>query len=468
MFSFYGFTLAIYIASILGITGIVLEILSKKLGRLRRLLPAIYSAAYALVVVLILYTPEQSSCSTSSLLIFDSTAKAFSAIIAVLTLIVFLSSFPFAERCPECSFPYFGLLTLSSLGAIFLTASSNLVFAYVSWELMNMPAYALVALNYRQKQGAEAALKFFVYGVLSSSMILYGFTQLFGAYGELNACAISPIQGLAENAELAVLAIIFMVVGFGVKLGTVPFHMWIPDTYEGAHRAVTAYLSSATKLGAFIIFYRLSLLFAGTHAYQLLVSALAALTMTLGNLYAISQENVVRLLAYGSIAQTGYLLSSTVILGSSTMPALFYAGILPFMEAGAFIAAGIFRDEAGLEKLADYSSAYKKSRLLAAALTIYLLSLSGFPIFSGFVGKLLIIEGLVGGGYLWLAVLLALNSAVSLAYYSRLLKTMFFEEVKASKKIRMSMYEQAAVAAAAAASIALGIYPQLILSGLNP
>ena len=190
--------------------------------------------------------------------------------------------------------------------------------------------------------------------------------------------------------------------------------------------------------------------------------------MTLGNLYAISQENVVRLLAYGSIAQTGYLLSSTVILGFSMMPALFYAGILPFMEAGAFIAAGIFRDEAGAEKLADYSSAYKKSKLLTAVLTIYLLSLSGFPIFSGFIGKLLIIEGLIGGGYLWLAVLLALNSAVSLAYYSKLLKIMFFEEAKVSKKIKMSKYEQAAVTAAAAASIALGIYPQLILSSLNP
>lgn len=261
------------------------------------------------------------------------------------------------------------------------------------------------------------------------------------------------------------IAFIFVTIGFGIKAGIIPFHLWVPDTYDGAYYIVTIYLSTITKVGAFLMFIRIIPIFSGELSYIIGLIALSAITMTLGNIFAINQKNIIRMLANSSIANTGYILSSLIVVNSIDFnAAFFYLAVLVFMDLGAFL-VGLFREKVKNVYLDDFNGIYKNSKFLSFVSTIFLLALMGIPFLSGFPAKLLILVSLIRNNMLWLGILFVLNSAISLGYYGSLVKRMYFEEpTRGGISFKLSVYEVLSLIIILLIVVFLGVYPQILYS----
>lgn len=404
-----------------------------------------------------------SETISGELLIFDSSIRYLSLLVMSLVVLLLISAIVYTENC-DCEFPLFSLLMFSSLGIILIAMSNNLVVLYLSWELMSIPSYALVALNYRVREGAEAAFKYFVYGAISSALILYGISLIFGASGTISIVELSKMD-LSSN-PIGIWGEIFVIAGIGIKIGIIPLHMWIPDTYDGAPTLIAGYLSAVTKIGAVIALYKIFdvALLSLRSSLIWLIAIFAAITMTFGNIFALGQKNIVRMLAYSSIAHAGYIISIFAVAPESSFSILLlYLTVFSIADLGIFLGAWIYRYYLNAVYLDDFNEISKGAGYLAFAAMIYLLSLTGIPPLSGFAGKFVIFMGLLGSGYLWLAILLAINSAISLGYYGRLIKRMYLDEAKASiekKSIPKLLFVP--ITLTLILTIVLGLYPQII------
>ena len=372
---------------------------------------------------------------------------------------------------------YYSLLVSLTLGMFLMTGASNLLMMYLAIELTSLSSYILAGYTKEADDSSEASLKYVIYGAVSSGMMLYGISILYGLTGAVDIYGINlALRGGSVNSLALVIAGVLMVVGFGYKISAVPFHFWTPDVYEGAPITITAFLSVASKAAGFammIRFFKIAFvdpaaggLAVGTWVslrgfeWSQLLSILSVLTMTLGNLVAVWQKNLKRLLAYSSIAHAGYMLLGVVVLSNEGIAAvLIYFVVYLFMNLGAFYTVMIVANKIGSEDIDDYKGLGYRSPLVGVALTVFLLSLTGIPPTAGFIGKLYLFAAVINAKLFWLAVVGALNSVVSLYYYVRIIRNMFLREPDSSSQaVRFSFGQVVILFVLLIPTLLLGLY----------
>lgn len=337
---------------------------------------------------------------------------------------------------------YYALVVAMVIGMIMMASSSDLLMIFLSMELVSFTAFILAGYFKHNMRSSEAALKYLVYGAVSSGLMIYGFSLVYGVTGQTNLLAIS--RELAQHGSdsfVMLFAALLILAGFGYKIGAVPFHFWAPDVYEGSPTPVTAYLSVASKAAGFALLMRfVYVALPQTHNFQAatlgvdwftLLVILAVASMIYGNVVALWQKNVKRLLAYSSIAHAGYLLLGVIVMDKlGTQSTLVYLLSYLLMNFGAFLVVVLIANRTGSESIDDYRGLGKQMPLAGAALTVFLISLVGLPPTVGFIGKLMIFSALISKGaiFMWLALIGILTSVISLYYYMLIPLNMYLRE----------------------------------------
>ena len=343
---------------------------------------------------------------------------------------------------------FYCFIAAMTFGMLLMTGASNLLMVYLAIELVSLSSYILAGFSKKQKRSGEAALKYVLFGGASSAVMLYGISLLYGLTGALDFSSIQAALagGVAVHSvhsfPILILASLMILVGFGYKISAVPFHFWTPDVYEGAPITVTAYLAVASKAAGFAVMIRFfyvtffdSLVDLGHWVslphidWVMMIAILSVLTMTLGNLVAIWQDNLKRLLAYSSIAHAGYILMGVVAMSDLGLTAvMLYFLIYFFMNLGAFYVVMAIADRIGSEHIDDYRGLAKRAPLIAAGLSVFLVSLTGLPPLAGFIGKWMLFSAVIEANLIWLAIIGVVNSAISLYYYARVFRNMYLRE----------------------------------------
>ncbi len=363
---------------------------------------------------------------------------------------------------------YYFLILCSTLGMMVMASSIDLITAFIGLETMAVSFYILAGFIKPNQRSNEAAVKYFLLGAFSLGILLYGMSLLYGLSGTTNLRVMAAVFAGQERDLRLVLAVVLIVAGMGFKIAAVPFHMWAPDVYEGAPTPVTAFLSVGSKAASFAMLLRIFLegLPSMNADWRLLFAVLSAVTMTAGNIAALTQSNLKRMLAYSSIAHAGYLLMGVVAYtprGVSAM--LIYLLIYSFMQLGAFAIIVLMRrhDVVG-DELKDLSGLYLRHPFAAFSMLIFMLSLGGIPPTAGFMGKFWLFSAAIESGYTWLAVIGVLNSAISLYYYVRVVVFMYLKKEIAGSEPTSTPALTFTLAAAVAATLLLGVYPQWLFA----
>ena len=364
---------------------------------------------------------------------------------------------------------YFALLIVATAGMIFVAGASNLIALFIGIELASISSYALVAFRKNDPTSAEASVKYLIIGGLSTALSLYGISLLYGMTGSVAIADVAQYLAEGNFTWTYIVAVVTVIAGFGFKVAMVPFHFWAPDVYEGAPTPVTTFLAVGSKKMGFIVLFKIFLLMfilaqvlGGIPEMQWLFALLAAATMTLGNLVAISQSSIKRMLAYSSIAQAGYLLIVLAVGSEYALEGgLFHMITHVFMKGGAFIVVAALCARGFGESISEYRGLAKRAPLIAFAMMIFLFSLAGIPPLAGFDSKFVLFSSAVtpDGTWIWLVAVAVINSAISLYYYARVVKAMYVDKGTSTERVRVPMPFAIAVAICAIATIAIGIYP---------
>jgi NADH-quinone oxidoreductase subunit N len=402
----------------------------------------------------------------SGALIVDYYTAFFYCLTAACAAIVVLLSLDYVPALALPSTEYYTLLLMATVGMMLMAAAGDLIIIFLGLEMMSISVYVMAAISRRDPRSSEAGLKYFLLGAFSTGFFLYGIALLYGATGSIKLEVIArALQTPALAASpLVLLGLALMLIGFGFKVAAVPFHSWTPDAYEGAPTPVTALMAVGVKSAAFAGFLRLLLVYLTVLHVQWgwALWVLAALTMTVGNLVALAQDNIKRMLAYSAIAHAGY-----VLVGMTAGSAAAGAAVLYYLLGYACANLGAFAVLVAVERagqpgttLTDLGALAKDQPMLAAAMALFMLSLMGLPPLAGFVGKFYVFSAAIQAGYVYLVVLAALNSAVSTYYYARVIAVMYVSE-GAERKLRpRGPGLLAALAVAVVATILIGVYPR--------
>jgi len=374
-------------------------------------------------------------------LVVDGFATFFALAVLVATALVLVSSSEYVGRLyPERRgglTEYVALVLFAATGMLLMASARSLVTAFIALELAALPSYALVAFAKNDGAGVEGAMKYFVLGAASSAFFLYGISLVYGATGTFTFVGVASALSAADATGLGGLGALFVLVGLGFKVAAFPFHVWAPDAYTGAPTPVAAFLSSASKIAGFVLLFRVFVVaFPTSLNWLLAVQALAVLTMTYGNFAAAVQSSVKRMLAYSSIGHAGYVLIALAVFSSGGDEAAFALGagmshlfVYALMNTGAFLVVALVDDYWGVGYgFEDYAGLGRRAPAVGIAMAVFMLSLAGLPTGGGFLSKLAVFASAVRSGFWWLALLGAVNSALSLYYYTRVLKWMWVEE----------------------------------------
>lgn len=424
-----------------------------------------------LAAVLNLYGDNVSTLE--GMFVVDRFAVIFKIVFCVAALMVFAVSEAFLHD--DDSTPhgeYYTMMLFSLLGMLTISSSRDLIAIFVSLEMISLPAFILAGIRKNDIRSNEAALKFFLFGVLSTALMLFGMSLFYGLTGETNLAGVSEgLSGRQGIDEVALLAILFLVVGFGFKVSAFPFQWWVPDTYEGAPVPVAAFLSVASKTAGFVGLFQVMFLALGEMAdlWRPLFAVISVVTMTFGNLVALQQRQIVRLLAYSSIAQAGYMLAPLGVASATdnelneqiVFSVVAYLLVYAFMETGAFAAATAFGRRGGGYLIEDYSGMFSRSPGLALAMSAFLLSLAGIFPFAGWWAKLVVFQSLIEGGGLWLAIAMGVNTVIGLFFYAAVVKRMFFDKAVRTGPVSLPIPLAAAIGVAALAVVVGGVLPDL-------
>lgn len=405
----------------------------------------------------------------------DAFALFFKAVFLGATAFVILMAIGYLELERIDRGEFYALLLFSTVGMMLMASSGDLLTLYLGLETMSVSIYALIGFSKREKRSAEAALKYLLMGVFSSGVLLYGIVFLYGLSGTTNLQGIGKAVGaLPLRDPVAMLAMVMLLAGFGFKIAAVPFHMYIPDAYEGAPHPVTAFISVGPKVAGFAVLLRVFLT-SLPHLHEswtLLLAALSFMTMTVGNMVAIAQRNIKRMLAYSSIAHVGYMLIGVVAKDEVGVSAvLFYSLAYYLMNLGAFaIVILLCQGKVKGDQLEDFTGLAQRSPLAAASMLFFLLSLAGIPPTAGFVGKLYLFGAAIHVGtgaqqplLIWLAVAGVVNSAISLYYYMRVAMYMYMRDPEGPILLSPSRPLYLAILLAVLGTFVVGVYPGLFL-----
>jgi len=408
------------------------------------------------------------------LVAWDPFAHGFKAFLAMACALVVLLAIPSPEAGGgkakgRGAGEFYALYLCVVLGLFLMASARNLLMLYLSLELVSIISFVLAGFATETRQSAEAALKYVVFGGAASGVMLYGMSWLFGVTGSLDIGEIAAALPTTDARAAVFFGVVGVLAGFGYKVSAAPFHMWAPDVYEGAPTPVTAFLSVAPKAAGFAMMIRFFTQALGANdevvpldlPWPLVGGVLSALTMTVGNLSALGQNNVKRMLAYSSVAHAGYILMGFSVfdeLGMQSM--LFYLAVYCFMNLGAFLVVIAVAERTGSERIEAYRGLGQRAPLLAVAMAVFLFSLTGLPPLAGFVGKFYIFYALLqkgGLGYTTLAVIGGLNSVVSLFYYARVLRAMYLRGPEGDPVPVRPLYG-ATLAVLVIPTVALGLY----------
>ena len=425
--------------------------------------------------------------STSNPVIYGTfTADRFTLFFQFLiigtTAAVILASVPYLEQFRDSLGEFFTLLLIAAAGMMLLVGASELITIYVALETTALPAVALAALR-RDGFSIEAGAKFLILSALSTALLLFGLVFLYGYTGATRideiVARLATLQfeaGVPFGSLAVMLAVLLIVAGFGFKMAIAPWHMWVPDVYQGAPTPVAAFLSVASKASAFAVLMRLLYSMAGFEAvaqdWQILFALIATVSMTVGNLLALSQTNMKRLLAYSTIAQAGYIMvgfaavsiaSSSGSATSGPQSIMYYLAGYAFTNLAVFLGFTAIINRTGDDTIAGLSGLVKRSPVLAVLMSIGLLSLLGMPPTVGFMAKAVIFSTAVDQGLIWLAVVAVVNTVVAAYYYLRIVGLILFGETEDTDPIKPAPGEMAAVIVGIAGAIVLGVVPWLVL-----
>ena len=406
----------------------------------------------------------------------DRFAVFFKILLLLATAATILFSLRSEELDAKLKGEYYALLLAVTFGMFLMASSTNLLMIFIALETVSLTSYILAGFLTHSPRSSEAAFKYITYGAVASGTMLFGLSLIFGMAGTGDLATIGQRlpEVFAEGQVTALgvlIAITFILAGIGYKIASVPFHMWSPDVYEGAPIPITAFLSVASKAAGFALFLRFFYSgFGNSEVMQsidwgLLLAIVSALTMTVGNLAALPQQNVKRLLAYSSIAHGGYLLMGAVLLtnGDSVIvnkgigAIIFYLIVYFFMNLGAFYVVVLIANETGSEMIEGYRGLSSRAPLVAGAMAIFLFSLTGIPFLAGFFGKWVLFTAVIEGKLYWLAFVGLLNSVVSLYYYARIVKAMYFETGEDTDKLSFSKGTFALLSVFAIPTIFIGL-----------
>lgn len=429
----------------------------------------ILSACVTLGVLGISFSSPTIYQASGTLWTVDPLALFFKALILGTTILVLAMT---TEYKPVTEHRHIGsftaLVLLSAVGMMLLVSATNLLLIFLSLELISISSFILVGYEYNGQKSSEGAIKYFLIGAFSSAIMVYGISLFYGAAGTTQLSHM-PLMLNAGSATMFIASTLLILVGFGFKVSMAPFHFWVPDAYEGAPTPVTTFLSVAPKISAMAVMLRVFTYFIPHANLQLtsIFAVLAVLTMTIGNLTAIFQTNIKRLLAYSSIAQAGYMLIGLVTMDTLGREGiLLYSLVYLFMNVGAFSVAIIMGNKEGYE-LEAYDGLARRNFGLALAMTLFLLSLAGIPPMAGFIGKFYLFAAAVNKEFYGLAIFAVLNSVVSVYYYMRIVYHMFFVDARTEQPVEAGYFLSSGVILATVAILVIGIFPEVFLTSVK-
>lgn len=480
-------SLTFFIPELVVVIGVLALVVLDLMIQRKRMLGDIALIVSAAVLILMLFEPARGDTGSwlfHRMLVSDAFAIFFRALIALAAVVAVWMSIG-SEEVKTCDQGEYYAILLSSAFAMFLMAeSANLLMAYLSLEFVSLTSYILTGFLRHNRRSQEAALKYLIYGGVASGTMIYGMSWIFGITGSLDFTVINKalFAGGHVPALAVFISLVLILAGMGYKVASVPFHMWAPDVYTGAPIPITTFLAIGSKAAGFALLTRFFFpaishltssgsweALAGVDWPELLL-VVCIITMTLGNLAALQQTNMKRLLAYSSIAQAGYALMGFVVLSNDGIRAMmFYLFAYYIMDAGAFLVVMIVANETGQEEVDAYRGlAWRGGIVPAVALTIFLFSLTGIPLTIGFIGKFYLFAAVIRGQFYVLAVIGILNSVVSLYYYLKPIRKMFLEQPTGDEPpFKMEAWNYGLMGALAAATIALGIYWAPVIAFAN-
>ncbi|MBI4324134.1 MAG: NADH-quinone oxidoreductase subunit N [Chloroflexi bacterium] len=450
--------------------------------RYRLAVGAAFTCLGCLAAIFWMFNIDQHGNAMQGMLVVDPLTRLVKQALLVLTVFTAVISLEsnFTEHVGE----YFALVLLATVGMMFMISSEDILMIFVSLELTSLSLYILAAFAKHSLHSAEAALKYFLFGSMAAAFTLFGLSLLYGLSGATNLSQIAAaLKGQALD-PLLVAALVMTVIGFGFKVAAVPFHLWAPDAYQGAPTPSAAFIASGSKLASFFLFAKVMMLgFAGAEGsgswgspvpgWIPVLAILAAFSMVLGNLAAIVQSNVKRLLAYSAVAHAGYALLG-VLAGNQqgVSSLLYYVVTYALTTLGAFGVVAVVENAAGDARMSDFAGLGRRAPLVSFCMMIFMLSLAGIPPLAGFFGKFYVFAAAVGSttqslGLLWLITLAIAMSAVSLYYYLQVLKQIYVVEAPVdAQMIRAPLPGQIALSLLALAVVALGCAPNLLIGKL--
>ncbi len=470
----------IIILAILGGVGVALPVINVALKERGSMISygiatliALFAAIGYVFYQLALDHVAPAAIFSQDVLVDDAFGSLFAIAMLIVAIFTTVGSFSYMKNKANPSI-YFSLILLSAIGMVLVAYSTDLVMLFVAWELMSIPTYILVGFLKKDPISNEAAIKYFLFGALSSAIIIYGISLAYGVTGSTNIGEV--IQGFmvldANMIPIALLAVGMFIAGFGFKMGLVPFHMWLPDTYEGAPPTIATLLAAGTKKAGFAAALRVVVM--GSVAlsldWTLALGIIAVMTMTVGNIAAVMQKNLARMLAYSSIGHAGYILIGLSIApfsGIGLQGSLFHILNHAVMKGAAFIAVAGIVTALAITHVDKLKGLARRMPITSLGLVISLLALAGVPPLSGFWSKLMLFGAAIDAGTVvwwgpWLAVAGVLNSALSLAYYGWIIRKMYFEGEK-EKRIKEPKSIIAIMAFSIIFMVTIGVYPEPII-----
>ncbi len=408
-----------------------------------------------------------------STLSIDALSQFFKLVFLAVALIVSVASIKYNENSDHTE-EFYTLVLFATFGMMVVASANDLILLFCAFELASLATFALAGFEKKNARSLEGAMKYFVIGAVSSALMLFGISFVYGATGTTSIPAIAENAALLAENPIGLVAVVLLIAGFGFKMALVPFHMWAPDAYQGSPSVVSSLLAAGSKKMGFVAAFRVFILALAALQpdWQFAFTILAVVTMTFGNVVAVSQTSVKRMLAYSSLAQAGYMAMAFVVMTPMALTGgIFYILAHAFMKGGAFIAAAavvwmITSQKTGDLNVPDHLDSFrglgKRMPLAALSMTIFVFALAGIPPTAGFMAKFVLFSSTIEAGMAWLAVVAILNSALSLFYYARLVRYMYFLPPE-GKKIGMPFPYAAALLLATAGVLAMGIWPEPFL-----
>jgi len=403
------------------------------------------------------------------LYLLDNYALFWKITFLVSAVLVIMGSMRYVDEKMGNQAEYYSMTIFAALGMMVLASAGDFMTLYLGLELMTISFIILVCFRKSDAKSVEAGIKYILLAGMSSAVLLYGLSLLYGLTGSVTILEVGQVVAGQPLSPALILAVVMLIAGLGFKVSAVPFHMWSPDVYEGAPTPVTSFLAMGSKAASFAVLLRL---FVGGlpgiwSDWAMVIAILAAVTMIVGNLVAIPQTNIKRLLAYSSIAQAGYILVGLVTASEAGVKGvMFYAFLYVFATAGAFTVAAYFYNVTGSDELKDYAGLSQRSPLMAAVMLIAMLSMAGIPPLAGFVGKFYLFKTIVDG-YLWLAFIGLIMSMVSVYYYLRVALVMYRDEPVDPTPIKLPSPVAVTLILATVVTLAVGIYPEPLSAVVN-